>query len=228
MSNLPDRSRSPVRPMIGGNPALTRAHVAAAVFELERVARSLVPKGVRHTLHVLLGFLNKTSLECCPSQATLAEAVGAHRATIVRHLHVLEGVGLIARRSMPVGQGRRCRDSDWYSFDFALVGRPELVWMPSVVAKPRGRRPVRAADGTFRARVMVAASVQGESEAATLDGARKAQAAARFQDAILRSGFADRWFSVADAELEAAAILAEQNCLGGGLLVALRGLSGGV
>lgn len=194
MSNLPDRLRSPVRSMIGGNPALTRAHVAAAVFELERVARPLIPKGVRHTLHVLLGFLNKTSLQCSPCQQTLAEAVGAHRATIVRHLQVLEAVGLITRCSLPVGQGRRGRESDYYSFAFGLVGRPELVWKPSVEAvKPRGRRPVRAADGTFRsaaaARNSVAAGsdlnpreaasvVQAESEAASLDDPPKAEGVA--------------------------------------------------
>lgn len=150
MSNLAARLELPLRPVIGGNPELTRADVHRAVEALERMARGLVKPGVRHSLHVLLSFMNVTSLICNPSQVTLSTAIGCNRDTLVRHLKLLEAAGLLWRVSLPVQRGRRGRESDWYSFDFARVGLPELRWKPPSRAKPTGRRPVRAADGRFR------------------------------------------------------------------------------
>lgn len=235
MSNLPDRSRSPVRPMIGGNPAVTRADVRKAVEAFEVAVRPLIAKGVRHTLHILFAYLNTATLECCPSQDTLRLAAGCNRWTIVQHLKELERLGLITRHSLPVRSDRRGRDSDWFSFDFARVGRPEFVWSPPVEAKPRGRRPVRAADGTFRRAAGLGSIVQGEAvrsfangadlvevkASVALDGSRSCRraASARFQDDLRSApGVASQWWVRADEAAECAAIDAELRVRGAGLL----------
>lgn len=169
MSNSKDRLRAESRPIIGGNPELTRADVYRAVEALERLARGLVKPSVRYTLHVLLSFLNKTTLLCNPSQETLSDAVRCNRGTVVQHLKLLEAAGLLVRVGMPVRQGRRSRESDAYVFAFERVGRPELRWKPPYQAKPFVRRPVRAADGTFRRAAQ--AFVQGEAVRNFADGA---------------------------------------------------------
>lgn len=219
MSNLKDRAGA----------ATTRADVRAYVRDLVRVVRldAAVLAEVERTFERLIETMNTSTLECAPSQETLGRWLKRDRSAISRHLAVLVRLGHLFRWSVPAR--RAGREVHRYGFAFGKVGRPDLERSGGVKppAASSVRKPVRAADGTFRSAVKGVASVQGGSEAETLDGAPKAQAAARFQEAILRSGFADRWFSVADAELEAAAIAAEQNCVGGGLLVALRGLSAG-
>lgn len=194
MSNLKDRSRSASRPIIGGNPALSVADVNRACSALVMEARRLVGWSPAATLGVLLEFMSKTRLVCNPSQETLSKRIGCHRDTLVQHLKRLEAAGLLSRVSLPVRRGRRGRESDWYSFAFGRVGRPELAWKPPLArgVKTTDAKPVRAADGTFRRaaaavgfaelirRVVVAsdvqAVVQAESEAASLDDAPRAQA----------------------------------------------------
>lgn len=244
MSKLADRDRADVRSIFGGDPALTRADVYKAREAFERHARSLIAKNVRHTLHVLLSFMNINSLQCNPSQVTLAAAVGCQRSTLGQHLKLLEAAGLLRRVSMPVRRGRRSRESDGYIFSFDLVGLPDLCWKPPRERMPSHRRPVRAADGRFRRaadavlpvpavvadlfrRVVVSADpfqvVQGEGKAGTLDAgcADRRQASARFQDDLRASPcVASQWWVKADEAAENAAIEAELAQRGAGLLFA--------
>lgn len=152
MSSLSGRSQAQLRLLIGGNPALTRAGFRAAHRAFAIEARRLCGRFAAATLLELLGYQSPVSLECHPSQETLAKQLGADRATVVRHLQKLEGAGLLVRHSRWIKRGRGGRASDWYSFDFGRVGHPELRWVPPAkwVTGGAPRHPVRAADGTFR------------------------------------------------------------------------------
>lgn len=249
MSRLEERSTAPGVRLVRGNPAVRTDQVRIACRKLEALARSSTAPGVNRSavvvLSVLLEFLNRSTLDCWPSNETIARRLPRMAArTVRRHLWSLRAAGFISWCPRATKGGRL---SNSYRFAFGLVGFPDLYGgIPVPVAKHRRASPARSRGGTFAPSVapavepakppvepaaVVAETAQAGREAAGLCGwrsllpsrpsgspAERRRAAGLLQD-DLRScpAVAARWWGAADEAAESLAVDAELAQRGAGL-----------